>query len=151
MPIVWRNVLGWWWRGGLLSAGQLCHQACAYQMYQKSSKYSIGDKITDIMCPLVVSLTRLSSVLWYIVYYHLFPQSVCILSQQIMAYTSHDLMYSWGQDYKEKHTRLKTNLKLTVLNNTKLRHFWAQIVSWAPRHARKTFSLGPWFFFCFKG
>ena len=27
-----------------------------------------------------------------------------------------------GQDYKEKH-KLKTNLKLTVLNNTKLRHF----------------------------
>ena len=26
-----------------------------------------------------------------------------------------------------------------MLNNTKLRHFWAQIVSWAPRHARKTF------------
>ena len=24
-----------------------------------------------------------------------------------------------------------------MLNNTKLRHFWAQIVSWAPRHARK--------------
>ena len=32
-----------------------------------------------------------------------------------------------------------TNLKLTMLSNTKLRHFWAQIVSWAPRHARKTF------------
>ena len=47
-------------------------------------------------------------------------------------------MISWGQDYKEKH-KLDTNLKLTVLNNTKLRHFWAQIVSWAPRHARKTF------------
>ena len=31
---------------------------------------------------------------------------------------------SWGQDYKEKHkTRLKTNVKRTVLNNTKLRHF----------------------------
>ena len=30
-------------------------------------------------------------------------------------------------------------MKLTMLNNTKLRHFWAQIVSWAPRHARKTF------------
>ena len=46
-----------------------------------------------------------------------------------------------GQDYKlkEKHkTRLKTNVKRTVLNNTKLRHFWAQIVSWAPIHARKT-------------
>ena len=29
-----------------------------------------------------------------------------------------------GQDYKEKHkTRLKTNVKRTVLNNTKLRHF----------------------------
>ena len=41
---------------------------------------------------------------------------------------------SWGQDYKEKHkTRLKTNVKRTVLNNTKLRHFWAQIVSWAPK------------------
>ena len=26
-----------------------------------------------------------------------------------------------------------------MLNNTQLRHFWAQIVSWAPRHARKTF------------
>ena len=26
-----------------------------------------------------------------------------------------------------------------MLNNTKLRHFWAQIVSLAPRHARKTF------------
>ena len=26
-----------------------------------------------------------------------------------------------------------------MLNNTKLRHFWARIVSWAPRHARKTF------------
>ena len=26
-----------------------------------------------------------------------------------------------------------------MLNNTKLRHFWAQIVSWAPRHGRKTF------------
>ena len=40
---------------------------------------------------------------------------------------------------KKTQTRLKTNLKLTVLNNTKLRHFWAQIGSWAPRHARKTF------------
>ena len=29
-----------------------------------------------------------------------------------------------GQDYKEKHkTRLQTNVKRTVLNNTKLRHF----------------------------
>ena len=47
-----------------------------------------------------------------------------------------------GQDYKEKHkTRLKTNVKRTVLNNTKLRHFWAQIVSWAPIHARKTFII----------
>ena len=36
-------------------------------------------------------------------------------------------------------SRLQTNLKLTVLSNTKLRHFWAQIVSWAPRHARKSF------------
>ena len=45
-----------------------------------------------------------------------------------------------GQDYKEKHkTRLKTNLKLTVLNNTTLRYSWAQIVSWAPRHTRQTF------------
>ena len=26
-----------------------------------------------------------------------------------------------------------------MLNNTKLRHFWAHIVNWAPRHARKTF------------
>ena len=34
---------------------------------------------------------------------------------------------------------IKKKHKLTVLNNTKLRHFWAQIVSWAPRHARKTF------------
>ena len=50
---------------------------------------------------------------------------------------------SWGQDYKEKH-KLHSNLKLNMLNNTKLRHFWAQIVSWAPRHARKTFIvLGP--------
>ena len=49
---------------------------------------------------------------------------------------------TWGQDYKEKHkTRLKTNVKRTVLNNTKLRHFWAQIVSWAPIHARKTFII----------
>ena len=49
---------------------------------------------------------------------------------------------SRGQDYKEKHkTRLKTNVKRTVLNNTKLRHFWAQIVSWAPIHARKTFII----------
>ena len=48
----------------------------------------------------------------------------------------------WGQDYKEKHkTRLKTNVKRTVLNNTKLRHLWAQIVSWAPIHARKTFII----------
>ena len=50
-----------------------------------------------------------------------------------------------GQDYKEKHkTRLKTNVKRTVLNNTKLRHFWAQIVSSAPIHpihARKTFII----------
>ena len=47
-----------------------------------------------------------------------------------------------GQDYKEKHkTRLKTNVKRTVLNNTKLRHFWAQIVNWAPIHARKTFII----------
>ena len=47
-----------------------------------------------------------------------------------------------GQDYKEKHkTRLKTNVKRSVLNNTKLRHFWAQIVSWAPIHARKTFII----------
>ena len=31
---------------------------------------------------------------------------------------------SRGQDYKEKHkTQLKTNVKRTVLNNTKLRHF----------------------------
>ena len=36
-------------------------------------------------------------------------------------------------------SRRQTNLKLTVLSNTKLRHFWAQIVSWAPRHARKSF------------
>ena len=36
-------------------------------------------------------------------------------------------------------SRLQTNLKLTVLSNTKLRHVWAQIVSWAPRHARKSF------------
>ena len=49
---------------------------------------------------------------------------------------------SRGQDYKEKHkTWLKTNVKRTVLNNTKLRHFWAQIVSWAPIHARKTFII----------
>ena len=49
---------------------------------------------------------------------------------------------SRGQDYKEKlKTRLKTNVKRTVLNNTKLRHFWAQIVSWAPIHARKTFII----------
>ena len=48
----------------------------------------------------------------------------------------------WGQDYKEKHkTRLKTNVNRTVLNNTKLRHFWAQIVSWAPIHVRKTFII----------
>ena len=41
-----------------------------------------------------------------------------------------------SQDYKEKHkTRLKTNIKRTVLNNTKLRHFWA------PIHARKTFII----------
>ena len=39
------------------------------------------------------------------------------------------LLWKWvggsrGQDYKEKHkTRLKTNGKRTVLNNTKLRHF----------------------------
>ena len=46
---------------------------------------------------------------------------------------------------RKTQTRLKTNLKLTMLNNTKLRHFWAQIASWAPRHARKTFSLGPMF------
>ena len=45
-----------------------------------------------------------------------------------------------GQDYKEKHKLdSKTNLKHPLLNNTELRHFWAQIVSWAPRHARKTF------------
>ena len=49
-------------------------------------------------------------------------------------------IHTWGQDYKEiTQTRLESNLKLTVLNNMKLRHFWAQIVSWAPRHARKTF------------
>ena len=31
-----------------------------------------------------------------------------------------------------------------MLEHTKLRHFWPQIVSWAPRHARKTFIvLGP--------
>ena len=49
---------------------------------------------------------------------------------------------SWGQDYKEKHkTWLKTNVKRTVLNNTKLRHFWAQIVSWVPTHARKMFII----------
>ena len=49
--------------------------------------------------------------------------------------------FSWGQDYKEKHkTRHKTNVKRTMLNNTKLRHFRAQIVSWAPIHARKTLS-----------
>ena len=28
-----------------------------------------------------------------------------------------------------------------MLNNTKLRHFWKQIVSWAPIHARKTFII----------
>ena len=31
-----------------------------------------------------------------------------------------------------------------MLEHTKLRHFWAQIVSWAPRYARKTFIVpGP--------
>ena len=30
-------------------------------------------------------------------------------------------------------------LRNSELAYTKLRHFWAQIVSWAPRHARKTF------------
>ena len=35
-----------------------------------------------------------------------------------------EIFVSGGQDYKEKHkTRLKTNVKRTVLNNTKLRHF----------------------------
>ena len=38
-------------------------------------------------------------------------------------------------------SRLQTNLKLTVLSNTKLRHFWAQNVSWAPVHARKSFNI----------
>ena len=38
---------------------------------------------------------------------------------------------------KKRTNSLKTNLKLKVLNNTKLRHFWARIVYWAPRHARK--------------
>ena len=52
------------------------------------------------------------------------------------------ILLTWGQDYKEKHkTRLKTNVKRTVQNNTKLRHFWAQIVSWTPIHARKTFII----------
>ena len=46
---------------------------------------------------------------------------------------------------RKTQTRLKTNLKLSVLNNTKLCHFWAQIASWAPRHVRKTFIvLAPW-------
>ena len=34
--------------------------------------------------------------------------------------------------------RLKTNVKLAVLEHTKLRDVWAQIVNWAPRqHAQK--------------
>ena len=48
-------------------------------------------------------------------------------------------MSQGAKTIKKTQTRLKTNFKLTVLNNTKLHHFWAQIVSWAPRHARKTF------------
>ncbi len=55
-----------------------------------------------------------------------------------------------GSDYKDN-TNSTQNFffKLTVLNNTKLRHFWAQIVSWAPRHARKTFIvLAPALIWC---
>ena len=40
---------------------------------------------------------------------------------------------------KDINSTQNKSLKLTVLNNTKFRHFWAQIVSWAPRHARKMF------------
>ena len=74
------------------------------------------------------------------------PKSILVPSTFLLRF------FSKGQDYKEKH-KLDTNLKLAVLNNTKLRHFWAQIVSRAPRHARKTFivlapslhgSLFPW-------
>ena len=67
-----------------------------------------------------------------------------LASSEVIARSIHSNSnrYTWGQDYKEKHkTRLKTNVKRTVLNNTKLRHFWAQIVSWAPIHARKTFII----------
>ena len=44
-----------------------------------------------------------------------------------------------GQDNKKRKTRLKINLKLNLLEHTKLRHFWAQIASWAPRRAQKMF------------
>ena len=46
---------------------------------------------------------------------------------------------SGAKTIKKNTNSTQNKLKLTVLNNTKLRHFWAQIVSWAPRHARKTF------------
>ena len=50
-----------------------------------------------------------------------------------------------GQDYEEKtETRLKTNLRRSVLEDTKLHHFWAQIVSRAPRHAQKMFINSIW-------
>ena len=44
---------------------------------------------------------------------------------RIISYSSVlDSLITRGQDYKEKQkTRLKTNVKRTVLNNTKLRHF----------------------------
>ena len=48
----------------------------------------------------------------------------------------HPFMIQLGTRLNEK-TQLKTNLKLNVLQHTKWRHFWAQIVSWAPRHAWK--------------
>ena len=49
-------------------------------------------------------------------------QIVAIIRMFILEWTTS--LNSRGQDYKEKHkTLFKTNVKRTVLNNTKLRHF----------------------------
>ena len=45
-------------------------------------------------------------------------------------------IHTWGQDDKEI---TQTRIKSQTHRATKLRNFWAQIASWAPRHARKTF------------
>ena len=55
---------------------------------------------------------------------------------------------TWGHAYKEKQKLdSKTYLKCNMLEHTKLRNFWAHIVSWAPIDARNLFiALGPGYF-----